>query len=175
MRRAVILGLVLVSLPVVACGSEDTKVDDPDLSYSFSHPEGFGEGKESDLGRGAGLRFEDKTVIGKGDGGDLIAVQTAKLARTVTPELRRGVNRLVTQLARRTGSVRSRKQVEVAGAEAFQFRLELRGGGTTASALSTYLPKGRTLYWIFCQWQRERKAVLEACDEALDTFETKAK
>jgi hypothetical protein len=172
--RALILGIGMSTILAAGCGgSEDTTVDDPDLPYSFSHPEGFGTAEGTNLRGAGGVRYEDQTVIAKGEGGDLIAAQTQSLNRRVTRRLLPRIRRELTQAARQAGSVRGSKRVKVSGIDGFQFRLDLEEAGTRASALWTYLPKGLTLYYVICQWQQDREGLLDACREVLDTFEVK--
>ena len=164
---------IAVCVLLAACGSEDKKIGDPDLPYSFAYPDDFSASGEANL-REAGVQgYGNQTVIAKGDGRDLVSVQTQPLKRRYTPDLLPRVKRELERSARDSGTVQSSREVEAGGTRGVEFRLEIRAATSTTGASWTYLPKDQTLYWIACQWQSEREAVLDACGEVLKTFETR--
>ncbi len=112
--------------------------------------------------------------MAKENGQDLVAVQTQPLRRPVTSELIPRVKREVAQSAKRTGKVKDRRDVRVAGLDGVALEMSLEGQtGVPVGARWIYAAKDRALYWINCQWQRERPAVLEACDQVLRTFKVR--
>ena len=156
----------------IACGGEG-QIDDPKLPYSFSYPDGFQTGGESNISaREQGL--DNQTIVAKENGQDLVAVQTQPLRRPVTSQLIPRVKREVAQSAKRTGKVKDRRDVRVAGLDGVALEMGLQGQtGVPVGARWIYAAKDQTLYWINCQWQRERPAVLEACDQVLRTFKVR--
>jgi len=159
-----------LALPTLAACGGDERIDDPKLPYSFSYPDDFQAGGESTTSSREG-GFDNQTIVAKENGQDLVAVQTQPLRRTVTPRLVRRVQREVEQSARRTGTVKQRSKVRVDGLDGIGFEMSLRGDtGVPVGARWIYAAKDRTLFWINCQWQTERPAVVAACDEVLRTF-----
>ena len=152
------------------CGSGDATIDDSKLPYSFSYPSDFESGGRAAVpARETG--FDNQTIVAKENGQDLIAVQTQPLRQSVTPQLVPRVKREVAQAARRTGKVRTRRDVRVGGLDGVLFQMRLRADtGVPVSARWIYAAKARTLFWINCQWQAERAAVLRGCDKVLRTF-----
>lgn len=172
-RQTRILAATLVALAVTAvaaCGGDNGRIDDPKLPYSFTYPDDFQSGGEStNPSREGG--YDNQTIVAQANGQNLVAVQTQPLRRTVTPKLVDRVKREVEQAARRTGTVKDRNPVRVAGLEGVGFEMRLRGDtGVPVEARWIYAAKDRTLFWINCQWQNERPAVLEACDEVVRSF-----
>lgn len=163
--------MLAVTLPALAaCGGDNGSIDDPKLPYSFTYPEEFQSGGES-RGTSREQGFDNQTIVAKENGQDLVAVQTQPLRRTVTPNLVKRVKREVEQSAKRTGKVEDRSQVRVAGLDGVNFEMSLRGDtGVPVSARWIYAAKDRTLFWINCQWQSDRPAVLRACDEVVRSF-----
>jgi hypothetical protein len=171
--RACALALALALPALAACGGNDGTIDDPKLPYSFSYPEDFQSGGESTVSaREQG--FDNQTIVAKENGQDLVAVQTQPLRRPVAPELVRRVKQEVTQSARQKGKVRDRNDVRFAGLDGVGFQMSLKSEtGVPVGARWIYGAKDRTLFWINCQWQSDRPAVLNACDEVLRTFEVR--
>jgi hypothetical protein len=164
----VVLALALGAL--AACGGDDGTIDDPNLPYSFTYPDEFQSGGKS-TGSSREQGFDNQTIVAKENGQDLVAVQTQPLRRTVTPKLVSRVNREVEQSAKRTGKVESRQRLRVGGLEGIAFEMSLQGDtGVPVSARWVYATKDRTLFWINCQWQNDRPAVLNACDEVVTSF-----
>jgi hypothetical protein len=165
------VGLVAAAVVLSSCGGggDDRKVD-PDLPYTFTFPEGFGPSTESNVQQAAG-DFGQVTTVARGSGREVISVQTQTLRQPVSRRLRPAFRRELVQLARASGKVRSVRAVTVDGVRGYALTMGLKEAGATVGARWTYFPAGRTLYWISCQWQRERAAVLDGCDEVLRTFE----
>ena len=163
--------MLALTLPALAaCSGDDGSIDDPKLPYSFTYPEEFQSGGES-RGTSRERGFDNQTIVAKENGQDLVAVQTQPLRRTVTPNLVKRVKREVEQSARRTGKVEDRAPVRVAGLDGVNFEMSLRGDtGVPVNARWIYAAKDRTLFWINCQWQSDRPAVLRACDEVVRSF-----
>lgn len=163
--------LLALALPALAgCGGDDGRIDDPKLPYSFSYPEEFQSGGESTISAQE-QGFDNQTIVAKENGQDLVAVQTQPLRRTVTPNLVARVKREVAQSAKRTGKVKDRNDVNVAGLDGVGFEMSLQGEtGVPVDARWIYAAKDRTLFWINCQWRNDRPAVLNACNEVLSTF-----
>ena len=160
---------VLAPLAVVGCGSGGSSIDDASLPYSFSYPDGFRTGGRSNTpARGGG--FENQTIVAKENGQDLVAVQTQPLRRQVNARLIPRVKREVQQAARRTGKVRERSDVRIGGLDGISLQMSLQANGVPVDARWVYAAKDRTLYWINCQWQSDRQAVLRACDQVMRTF-----
>ncbi len=151
------------------CGGEDRTVDAPDLPYSYSYPEGFGRAEDTP----SCPRSSKGTAVAREEGADLVCVQVQPLRRPVTPRLLPTVKRELTQSVRMAGRIRSVEDVTVDGIRGVRFRVDLRQQGSTAAASWIYLPKGRRLYWINCQWQTDRAKVQEACRRVLETFEAR--
>ena len=162
---------VLAPLALAGCGS-GTSVDDPNLPYSFDYPDGFQPGAQSTTRGGAG-GFENQSIIAKENGQDLVAVQTQRLRREVNARLIPRVKREVEQAARRIGKVQGRSNVRVGGLDGISLQMRLQGSGVPVGARWIYAAKDRTLYWINCQWQSDRRDVLGACDKVLRTFRTR--
>jgi hypothetical protein len=162
---------VLAPLALAGCGSS-TSVDDPNLPYSFDYPDGFQTGGQSTTQGGAG-GFENQSIIAKENGQDLVAVQTQRLRREVNARLVPRVKREVEQAARRTGKVQGRSNVRVGGLDGISLQMRLQASGVPVGARWIYAAKDRTLYWINCQWQSDRRDVLGACDKVLRTFRTR--
>jgi hypothetical protein len=163
------LALALVLPVLAACGGDNGRIDDPQLPYSFTYPDDFQSGGASTNPREGG--YDNQTIVAQENGQNLVAVQTQPLRRPVTPELVDRVNREVEQAAKRTGTVKDRNELRVAGLEGVGFEMRLRGDtGVPVEARWIYAAKDRTLFWINCQWQNERAAVLEACDEVVRSF-----
>ena len=161
---------VLTPLALVGCGSGGSSIDDTNLPYSFDYPDGFQAGGESNT-RQAG--FENQSIVAKENGQDLVAVQTQRLRRQVDPRLIPRVKREVEQAARRTGKVRGRRNVRVAGLDAISLQMSLQANGVPIGARWIYAAKDRTLYWINCQWQSNPQDVRGACDQVMRTFRTR--
>ena len=166
--RSAAIACVAAAL-VAGCGSEDRTVDDSDLPYSYSYPKGFGRAEDSP----ACPRSSKGTAIARGAGADLVCVQVQPLRKTVTPKLLPTVKRELAQSVHTAGRVRSTHDITVGGIRGINFRIDLKQRGTAAAASWTYLPKGRRLYWINCQWQTEQAQVLKACQTVLDTLRTR--
>ncbi len=166
--RSAVIACVLAALGA-GCGSEDRTVDDRDLPYSYTYPEGFGRAEDTP----ACPRASKGTAIARGEGADLVCVQVQPLRQPVTPKLLPTVKRELAQSVRTAGRIRSSKDVTVDGIRGVRFRVDLRQRGTAAAASWTYLPKQRRLYWINCQWQTDRARVEEACRKVLETFRTR--
>ncbi|HEV2772604.1 MAG TPA: hypothetical protein VGV57_07245, partial [Thermoleophilaceae bacterium] len=83
------------------------------------------------------------------------------------------VKREVEQAARRTGKVQGRSNVRVGGLDGISLQMSLQASGVPVGARWIYAAKDRTLYWINCQWQSDRRDVLGACDKVLRTFRTR--
>jgi hypothetical protein len=162
------LAAAAIALP--ACGSGDQRVDDQGLPYSFAYPSDFQTGGQAAVpARESG--YDNQTIVAKENGQDLVAVQTQELRREVSPRLVPRVKREVEQQARQVGRVRSRRDVRVGALDGVAFDMSLRGPtGVPVGARWIYAAKDRTLYWINCQWQSDRAAVLRACDKVLSTF-----
>lgn len=160
---------VLAPLALVGCGSGGSSVDDPSLPYSFSYPDGFQTGGKSTTPAREG-GFENQTIVAKENGQDLVAVQTQRLRRQVNPRLIPRVKREVEQAARRTGKVLGRSNVRVGGLDGVSLQMSLQANGVPVGARWIYAAKDRTLYWINCQWQFDRRDVLGACDQVKRTF-----
>lgn len=157
---------------LTGCGGDDGTIDDPKLPYSFSYPEGFKAGGESANAREG--TSDNQTIVAQENGQDLVAVQTQPLRRPVTPKLVERVKREVEQAARRTGKVKGKRDVRVAGLDGVSFEMSLEGEtGVPIGARWIYAAKDRMLFWINCQWQSDRPAVLAACDEVVRTFRIK--
>jgi hypothetical protein len=169
-RSAGVLLLAVAAAVLPACGSGEQTIDDRSLPYSFAYPSGFQSGGRADVpARETG--FDNQTIVAKKNGLDLVAVQTQPLRRAVTPDLMPQFKREVAQNARRLGRLRSRRDVRVGGLEGVMFEMALRGqSGVPVRARWVYTPKDKTLYWINCQWRRDRVGVLSACDKVLRTF-----
>jgi hypothetical protein len=165
---ALLLLLALVGVP--ACGSGDNVVDDASLPYSFAYPSDFEAGARADVpARDSAL--DNQTIIARESGQNFVSVQTYPLREPVSPELVPRINREAEAIARRIGRVRTRRKVRVDGLDGVMFDMRVRGeAGVPVHARSTYAGKGRTLYWINCQWQSDRAPVLRACDKVLRTF-----
>lgn len=163
--------MLALTLPAVAaCGGDNGTIDDPKLPYSFSYPDEFQSGGESQSSSRE-QSYDNQTIVAKENGQDLVAVQTQPLRRPVTPELVSRVQREVEQSAERTGKVKDRKKVRISGVEGVGFEMSLRGDtGVPVMARWVYAAKDRTLYWINCQWQSDRPAVISACDEIVRSF-----
>ncbi len=169
-RRLAALTLALALPALAACGGDDGTIDDPKLPYSFAYPDDFQAGGES-TSRAREQSFGNQTIVAKANGQDLVAVQTQPLRRPVTPKLVKRVKREVEQSARRTGKVKEKSDTQVAGLEGVKFEMSLQGDtGVPVGAQWIYAAKDRTLYWINCQWQNNRPAVLKACDEVVRSF-----
>jgi hypothetical protein len=167
-RRLAALTLALAMPALAACGGDDGTIDDPKLPYSFTYPDDFQAGGKS---TNRAESFDNQTIVARKNGQDLIAVQTQPLRRPVTPKLVKRVRREVEQSARRTGKVKERSDTQVAGLEGVKFEMSLQGDtGVPVGAQWIYAAKDRTLYWINCQWQNDRPAVLKACDEVVRSF-----
>jgi hypothetical protein len=164
------VGVLAAAVVLASCGGGDDREVDPDLPYSFSFPEGFDPSTESNVQQAAG-DFRQATTIARGSGREVISVQTQLLRQPVSRRLRPAFRRELVQLARASGKVRSVREVTVDGVRGYALTIRLKEAGAAVGARWTYLPAGRTLYWISCQWQRERAAVLDGCDEVLRTFE----
>jgi hypothetical protein len=164
--------LVGAVLATGGCGSSDGKVDDPGLPYSYSYPEEFKEGGQAKVSaREQG--FENQTIVAKQSGQDYVAVQTQPLRRTVAPKLIPRIKRELEQSSHRTGRIKGRRNVRIADLDGVAFEMNLRGTGVPVGARWIYLPKGRTLYWINCQWQKDRARIVGACDKVAQTFMTR--
>lgn len=171
--RTAALTLLFALLALAGCGGDTGTIDDPKLPYSFTYPDEFQSGGES-KGSSREQGYDNQTIVAKENGQDLVAVQTQPLRRTVTPELVSRVQREVEQSAKRTGKVKDRTKVQVAGLEGVGFEMTLRGNtGVPVMARWIYAAKDRTLYWINCQWQSDRPAVIGACDKIVRSFKTR--
>ena len=160
---------VVAPLVLAACGSGGSSVDDPNLPYSFDYPDGFQTGGQSTTpGREEG--FENQSIIAKENGQDLVAVQTQRLRRQVNAKLIPRVKSEVEQAARRTGKVQGRSNVRVGGLDGVSLQMSLQANGVPVGARWIYAAKDRTLYWINCQWQSDRRDILGACDKVVRTF-----
>jgi hypothetical protein len=167
-RRLAALTLALALSALAACGGDDGTIDDPKLPYSFTYPDDFQAGGRS---TNRAESFDNQTIVARANGQDLIAVQTQPLRRPVTPKLVQRVKREVEQSARLTGKVKEKSDKRVAGLEGVQFEMSLQGDtGVPVGAHWIYAAKDRTLYWVNCQWQNDRPAVLKACDEVVRSF-----
>lgn len=166
-----VLALAAAALGASSCGG-DKSVEDEKLPYSFSFPSDFNRGEQNNLQQEGGA-FENATVIAKGDGAELVSVQTQQLRLAVTPRIAPQLKRQLEATARRDASVVSRKDVKVDGLDGVQFRVELKQGRTATSALWTYVAKGRTLFYVNCQWRQDRDAVLDACEEVTSSLDLK--
>jgi hypothetical protein len=167
-RRLAALTLTLALSALAACGGDDGTIDDPKLPYSFTYPDDFQAGGRS---TNRAESFDNQTIVARANGQDLIAVQTQPLRRPVTPKLVKRVRREVEQSARRTGKVKERSDTQVAGLEGVKFEMSLQGDtGVPVGAQWIYAAEDRTLYWINCQWQNDRPAVVKACDEVVRSF-----
>ena len=165
--------LALVApVTVSACGSGGSSIDDPSLPYSFDYPDGFETGRQATTPAREG-GFENQTIIAKENGQDLVAVQTQRLRRQVDARLIPRVKREVEQAARRTGKVRGRSDVRIGGLDGLSLQMSLQGSGVPVGARWIYAAKDRTLYWINCQWQSDRRDVLGACDQVVRSFRTR--
>ena len=171
-RVAAALTLAGGAAVAAGCGSGDKSVDDAELPYSFTYPGDFNQAPQEGLGQTGGA-FQNVSAIAKGDGAELVSVQTQPLRQAVTPKLVKQLEDQQEALARRDASVLSRKDVRIDDVEGVQFRVDLKEGGTTTSALWTYVAKGRTLYYVNCQWRQDRETVLDACAKVTDTLELK--
>ncbi len=172
MRRTT-LALAGAALVIGGCGSGDQSVDDDKLPYSFGFPSEFQEVSGDNLESAAGRAYENETVIAKGDGAELVSVQTQALRQTVTPKLLGRVEAELEDAAREVGTIERQGRVTVDDLPGFEFRIRYGGRGAKTEALWTYTPKDRTLYWINCQWRNDRQAVLDACSKVLETLELK--
>jgi hypothetical protein len=159
--------LALATLAAAGCGSSDGKVDDPGLPYAFSYPEELEEGGRATV---PAQGYDNQKIVAEASGQDYVAVQTQPLRRTVDSKLVPRLKREVEQSARRTGRVRERHDVRAGGLDGVSFEMTLRGTGVPVGARWIYAAKDRTLYWINCQWQKDRAGVLEACEEVTRTF-----
>ena len=169
-RTAAALLLVIALGGVAGCGSGQKRVDDESLPYSFAYPGDFESGAEANDPAPEG-GFDNQTIVAKESGQDFVSVQTQPLRRAVTPQLVPRMKREVEQAARRVGKVRSRRDLRVGGLDGVAFEMSLRGeAGVPVSARWVYAARDRTLYWINCQWQSDRPAVLRACDQVVRTF-----
>ncbi len=155
------------------CGSGGQSVEDDKLPYSFEFPSGFQRVSGDNLEAATSKTYENETVIAKGDGAELVSVQTQALRQSVTPNLLARVEAELESSAREVGTVERQGSVKVDDRPGFEFRIRYGGRGAKTEALWTYAPKDRTLYWVNCQWQKDRQAVLDACSEVLETLELK--
>lgn len=161
---------VAAAIALPACGSGDQTIDDQGLPYSFAYPSDFQTGTPTaEPARETG--YDNQTIVASENGQDLVAVQTQELRREVTPRLIPRVEREVEQQARQIGRVQERKDIRVGGLYGVVFEMSLRGPtGVPVGARWIYAAKDRTLYWINCQWQQDRQAVMRACGKVLQTF-----
>jgi hypothetical protein len=159
---ALIAGLLAVS----GCG--DKSLDEPGLPYTFKYPDEFKTGGQIRPPDPRG-RFENETVIAKGDGRDLIAVRTESLGPYVAKRLRER------ERSTKDLKVVRATDVTVAGLDGVEFQVELLTdrGRTTATAKRTYVTDGETLYRIDCQWVEDMGGVLDACGTVLESFSTR--
>ena len=88
----------------------------------------------------------------------------------MNPRLIPRVKREVEQAARRTGKVLGRSNVRIGGLDGVSLQMSLQANGVPVGARWIYAAKDRTLYWINCQWQFDRRDVLGACDQVKRTF-----
>jgi hypothetical protein len=169
--RARALAIALAAaLAVVftACGSGEESLDDPDLPYSFKYPGEFSPGGQLRVSAREEGKFENQSVIAKGDGRDLIAVQTQRSDRPYRLAVLRKIERSTKDI-----KVNGKKDVSVGGLDGVEFQLELKADGTAAMSERTYLAKNGMLYRIDCQWQSDEQSVLDACAKVLATFQAK--
>ena len=168
--RAMAAPLAATLVLALACGSGDERIDDPTLPYSFSYPSDFETAEQASVStRESG--FDNEKLVTKENGQGLIAVRTQPLRRPVSPELVPRVKREVEQGARRTGKVRTKRDVRLGGLDAVAFDMTLRGeAGVPIGARRVYAAKDRTLFRVDCEWRTDRPAVLAACDEVLRSF-----
>lgn len=116
-------------------------------------------------------RFDNQTIVAQENGQDLVAVQTQQLRQPATPRNVPRIKREVEQQARQIGKVRRHRDVRVGGLDGVLFEMSLRGpAGVPVEAHWIYAAEDRTLFWINCQWQSNRPAVLRACDRVLKSF-----
>jgi len=148
-------------------------VKDDKLPYSFEFPSEFQRVGADSLESTTGKAYENETVVAKGDGAELVSVQTQTLRQSVTPELLGRVEAELESSAREVGMIERQGDTRVDDLPGFEFRLKYGGRGAKTEALWTYAPKDRTLYWVNCQWQNDRQAVLDACSKVLKTLELK--
>jgi len=161
------------ALLISGCGSGGQSVKDDKLPYSFDFPSEFQRVSGDSVESTAGKAYENETVVAKGDGAELVSVQTQALRQSVTSKLLPRVEDELEASAREVGTIERQGSVKVDDLPGFEFRITYGGRGTKTEALWTYAPKGRTLYWVNCQWQNDRQAVLDACSEVLETLELK--
>jgi hypothetical protein len=167
--RTVAIALAAALAPgLAACGSGEESLDDPDLPYSFKYPGEFSPGGQLRVTASEEGKFENQSVIAKGDGRDLIAVQTQRSNRPYKLAALRKAERSTKEI-----KVNGKRDVSVGGLDGVEFQLELKADGTTAMSERTYLVKDGTLYRIDCQWQSDKQSVLDACAKVLTTFKAK--
>ena len=161
---------VAAAITLPACGSGDPTIEDQALPYSFAYPSDFQAGTPTaEPARETG--YDNQTIVARENGQDLVAVQTQQLRREVTSQLIPRVKREVEQQARQIGRVRDRDDLRVGRLDGVVFEMSLSGpSGVPVGARWIYAAKDRTLYWINCQWQQDRQAVIRGCDRVLQTF-----
>ena len=166
--RTFAAGCALSAL-LAGCGGGDESVEGEDLPYSYTFPSDFKRADASSLTQLPG-RYDDESVISKARGAELVSVQTETLSRPVSAKLLPRIEQELETRARRFGKVTARRKRKVDGLAAIEFTLDLDGG---TGARWTFVPKDRKLYWVNCQWQRDRESVLKACARVNETLRLK--
>lgn len=144
--------------------------------YSFKAPVGFKDSNPKDYRTALGkVPGDNQTLLVSNDRGvfDFIRVYTA-----TGPQRVDDVNKLIDQtlpvLDQIGTKLVSRTQIQLAGEPAV--RLELEPADVLGRQLGSWLTiatRGRTGYFVQCQWQRkpeDRAFVTRACDQVLRTF-----